>query len=351
MKRRTLVSFVVVLSTLAVASFAHAQATRTWVSGVGDDANPCSRTAPCKTYAGAISKTAAGGIISTLDPGGFGAVTITKSITIEGTGTLGHILNSLVNGVIINAATTDVVVLRDLSLHGAGNGLNGVRILGAAEVYFQNVNIQNNAGDGIEIAPNVGTLTRVFVENSRIVNNTGKGIEVLPSGTATVQLVVQNSELSGNTSRGIDLAGNNNSVAIYNSKLTHNGNTGAQIQLTNSTLFIEGSLDRVQRDGRDLRHHRPDSRHPALGQPDRRQRDRCERNRHDGRLLQQHDRRQRGRQRRLVERGPAVSAPRSPGHTQSRPPSGGPALSFLPVVGPKLRERSGRPPGRPAPGG
>ena len=225
MKRRTLVSFVVVLSTLAVASFAHAQATRTWVSGVGDDANPCSRTAPCKTYAGAISKTAAGGIISTLDPGGFGAVTITKSITIEGTGTLGHILNSLVNGVIINAATTDVVVLRDLSLHGAGNGLNGVRILGAAEVYLQNVNIQNNAGDGIDIAPNVGTLTKVFVENSRIVNNTGKGIEVIPTGTATVKLVVQNSELSGNASRGIDLAGNNNSAAIYNSKMAHNGLT------------------------------------------------------------------------------------------------------------------------------
>jgi Right handed beta helix region len=242
MKRRTLVSFVVVLSTLAVASFAHAQATRTWVSGVGDDVNPCSRTAPCKTYAGAISKTAPGGIISTLDPGGFGAVTITKSITIEGTGTLGHILNSLVNGVIINAATTDVVVLRDLSLHGAGNGLNGVRILGAAEVYFQNVNIQNNAGDGIDIAPSVGTLTKVFVENSRIVNNTGKGIEVIPTGTATVKLSVQTSEISGNGSNGIDVTGNNNSAAIYNSKMAHNGLNGAQVQLTSSTLFIESSL-------------------------------------------------------------------------------------------------------------
>src|SRR3712207_9361033 len=70
---------------LALSSLAHAQATRTWVSGVGDDVNPCSRTAPCKTYAGAISKTADKGEISTLDPGGFGTVTITKSITIDGT--------------------------------------------------------------------------------------------------------------------------------------------------------------------------------------------------------------------------------------------------------------------------
>jgi hypothetical protein len=243
MKRQTLGSFLVVLFTLAIASLAHAQATRTWVSGVGDDVNPCSRTAPCKTYAGAISKTAAGGIISTLDPGGFGAVTITKSITIEGTGTLGHILNALVNGIIINAATTDVVVLRDLSLHGAGSGINGVRILSAAEVYLQNVQIQNNAGDGIDIAPSAaGSTTKVFVDNSRIFNNTGKGIEIIPTGTATVKLVVQNSQVSGNSSNGVDVTGNNNSAAIYNSKLTHNTLNGAQVQLTSSTLFIESSL-------------------------------------------------------------------------------------------------------------
>src|SRR5437870_12453885 len=81
---------------------ARAQATRTWVSGVGDDANPCSRTAPCKTFAGAISKTATGGVISVLDPGGFGAVTITKAITIDGGGTEGSILSSLTTGVIVS---------------------------------------------------------------------------------------------------------------------------------------------------------------------------------------------------------------------------------------------------------
>src|SRR5437762_12810928 len=99
----------IVLS-IGLAASVQAQATRTWVSGVGDDANPCSRTAPCKTYAGAISKTAAGGEISTLDPGGFGAVTITKSITINGDGTLAGILAAGTNGVIINAGVNDVVV-------------------------------------------------------------------------------------------------------------------------------------------------------------------------------------------------------------------------------------------------
>src|SRR5437762_489145 len=115
----------------------NAQASRTWVSGVGDDANPCSRTAPCKTFAGAISKTAAGGEIDALDPGGFGAVTITKSMTISGEGTLASILSSGVNGIIINNATVTtpiVVTLRNLAINGAGTtlGTNGIRMLTSA---------------------------------------------------------------------------------------------------------------------------------------------------------------------------------------------------------------------------
>src|ERR1039457_7550390 len=99
-----------VLSSALLASAARAQATRTWVSGVGDDANPCSRTAPCKTFAGAISKTAAGGEIDVLDPGGFGAVTITKSITFDGgEGQVGSILVAGSPGIIINAANTDTI--------------------------------------------------------------------------------------------------------------------------------------------------------------------------------------------------------------------------------------------------
>src|SRR6201993_1173764 len=118
---------------LAVAP-AHAQATRTWVSGVGDDANPCSRTAPCKTWAGAISKTAAGGEIDALDPGGFGAVTITKSITLQAIGLTAGVLVSGTNGIVVNGATDNVIVtLRGLDIDGLGTsgnlgtaGLNGV---------------------------------------------------------------------------------------------------------------------------------------------------------------------------------------------------------------------------------
>src|SRR5438445_2616656 len=106
-------------------STAQAQATRTWVSGVGDDANPCSRTAPCKTFAGAISKTAAGGEINAIDPGGFGALTITKAITIDVTGTFGSILVSSGNGIVISAAATDTVRLRGLDINAVGTRTNG----------------------------------------------------------------------------------------------------------------------------------------------------------------------------------------------------------------------------------
>jgi hypothetical protein len=112
---------------LICSTLAQAQATRTWVSGVGDDANPCSRTAPCKTFAGAISKTAPCGEISVLDPGGFGAVTITKAITIDGDGTLAGILAAGVNGIIVNAQANDTVILRSISINGACTGLDAIR--------------------------------------------------------------------------------------------------------------------------------------------------------------------------------------------------------------------------------
>src|ERR1700692_969579 len=113
-----------VLLPLSLAVPAVAQATRTWVSGVGDDANPCSRTAPCKTFAGAISKTAAGGEIDALDPGGFGGGTITKSITLDGGGgQVASVLVATTNGINVNAQATDVVIIRNVRFDGLlGNG-------------------------------------------------------------------------------------------------------------------------------------------------------------------------------------------------------------------------------------
>jgi hypothetical protein len=135
-------------------SSAHAQATRTWVSGVGDDANPCSRTAPCKTFAGAISKTAAGGEIDCLDPGGFGAVTIVKSITIDCGTFPGGILAAGTNGVNVNAGVNDKVVLRNLVIQGTIGttpGVNGIRFLAGKELELDRVVIQGFTTVGLDV--------------------------------------------------------------------------------------------------------------------------------------------------------------------------------------------------------
>ncbi|MBQ1499786.1 MAG: hypothetical protein IIZ38_15870 [Sphingomonas sp.] len=200
---------------------AAAQATRTWVSGVGDDVNPCSRTAPCKTFAGAISKTAAGGEIDCLDPGGFGTVTITKSITIDCTGTFGSVLNSGVNGIIINDSAsgtpnTAKVVLRGLSINGAGStqGINGIRFLSGASLVVENVFISNQGnGYGISFQPAVsGSLT---VSHSVLANNgnssSGGGILVQPTGSGTARATIDNVQLfnSSNESIRLDSTGSN----------------------------------------------------------------------------------------------------------------------------------------------
>jgi len=153
-----------VILTPAMIDPVYAQATRTWVSGVGDDANPCSRTAPCKTFAGAISKTAQHGEISVLDPGGFGAVTITKSITLNGDGTLAGILAAGTNGIVINAGASDIIKLHNLSINGAGSGLNGVRFLAGEALEIENVAIDGFTQSGIDVSLAGGG--RLSVKNS-----------------------------------------------------------------------------------------------------------------------------------------------------------------------------------------
>src|SRR5207249_8636955 len=114
LRRLLKISPALALIALAIPSSAFGQATRTWVSGVGDDANPCSRTAPCKTFAGAISKTAAGGEINCLDPGGFGGVTITKGITID-CGFTGGVLVAGTNAIVVNGSNI-IVIIRNLAI-------------------------------------------------------------------------------------------------------------------------------------------------------------------------------------------------------------------------------------------
>jgi hypothetical protein len=203
---------------------AHAQATRTWVSGVGDDANPCSRTAPCKTFAGAISKTAVNGEINCLDPAGYGAVTITKSITIDCEDTQGSILASLTTGVIVNiTSATDTlkqVRLRGISINGAGNGIRGINFLAGASLHLDEMFIQGFANEGVLMNSAGGDLT---IRDSNFTGNQGSAIRTLSTtaGQAGIIHVSVTRTTANRNQQGIRFEGNSFGV-VSNSTASNN---------------------------------------------------------------------------------------------------------------------------------
>jgi copper-binding protein NosD len=230
---------------------AHGQATGTWVSGVGDDVNPCSRTAPCKTFAGAISKTAINGEIRCLDPGGFGAVTITKSITIDCHEIPAFLLASGISCIIINITSpTDAlqtVRLRNLNCNGAGNGTRsgiiGVNIFAAKAVFIDDMRIDGFTQQGVRDARTTAA-GKLYIRNSIIRDNTGPGVGVAGTGSPQVNAVIEDSHINGN---GAGVAvGANNAVMVARSVITGNAtgvaaDPNAVISVDNSTISSNGT--------------------------------------------------------------------------------------------------------------
>ena len=246
----TLKAMTCALFIMALSAAAQAQATRTWVSGVGDDVNPCSRTAPCKTWAGAISKTAAGGEIDALDPGGFGTLTVTKSITVDGTNGqgFGSTLNSGgINGFVINDSlsvtpNTAVVRLRNLSINGAGTtaGLNGINFVSGASLHVENVRIMSQSNDGIRMATPVPA--RLILEGVIISDCQANGVEIAgtPSGNNAVS--VNNSSIT-RCANGFRVTGNGRANAILrNTVISLNNTSGTSKGVEAASSVSAGSI-------------------------------------------------------------------------------------------------------------
>ena len=233
--KSTLKIFTFFVFAFAFASMAQAQATRTWVSGVGDDVNPCSRTAPCKTFAGAISKTAVNGEINCLDPAGFGSINVTKSITIDCEDTQGSILAAGVNGVIVNiTAATDIkkaFKIRGVSINGVGTGINGIRILAANSVHVDEVVIDGMTQHGISIETTAGS-PKVFVQDTHIRSVSGNGINSFIIGGG-VKLTIAGSQL-GATATGLSLS--NNTAATISDSIVAGNTTG--IVASNASVAV-----------------------------------------------------------------------------------------------------------------
>lgn len=220
--RFTLNMLAVAMFLFTVSSMANAQATRTWVSGVGDDVNPCSRTAPCKTYAGAISKTAKDGEISTLDPGGFGTVTITKSITINGTPGAGYgsILSALApQGVLINitdaADVRKTVRLNWLDINGASTGTNGVRFIAGNALHIENSVLDGFTDSGVNLNASTQAVNQLHMRNVSI-RNIANGINIANTGTNATQISLDNVSIAKASSNCVN-AGNGSRGQIANS--------------------------------------------------------------------------------------------------------------------------------------
>jgi hypothetical protein len=276
--RFTIKLLVIATFLLAFASIAQAQATRTWVSGVGDDVNPCSRTAPCKTFAGAISKTAAGGEIDALDPGGFGAVTITKNLTIDGTdgAGFGSILASATNGVNVNDSATGspntiVVTLRKLSINGAGTtlGVNGVNFTSGRRVNIEDCQIFNFSNSAVNVALGAtatsggflnvidsnfynttrgiklsntaaGGFASAYVTHTTMANMSVNGVEVSTAGHVTLN----DSSITFCTTAGVNLTAAGTTANIINTQVSHNGTgliNGGNLSQLGGASFLDNA--------------------------------------------------------------------------------------------------------------
>jgi hypothetical protein len=287
--RFTLNALVIAISMFAFASMAQAQASRTWVSGVGDDANPCSRTAPCKTFPGAISKTAENGEINCLDPGGFGTVTITKSITIDCHEVFASSLNAGTNGVNIsfdsfNVSGRKTVRLRNINFNGFDSGTTGINITGSAgttgtkvfiedcmldgdfggnaqgirdtrsgggQLNINNTTVRNMGSFGILINPAAGSgsgIIKASISNSRVDNcafgvgasfgskttifdsvfaGNNVGLHVDNPGTGITEMAVDHCVVSNNTGNGFEATSANSAIRVSNTTAMNNGTLAA----------------------------------------------------------------------------------------------------------------------------
>lgn len=228
--------FTSVLMLMTCASLAQAQLLRTWVSGVGDNANACDRTAPCRTFSGALSKTAAGGEISVLDSGSFGPVTITQAVTISGTGHLTSILAPGTDGIVVNAGVNDRVILRDLSINGVETGTSGIRYLAGKSLLIDNLTISGFTTRGIDVS--LTSNSGVMVKDTTI---TGVPTGLRITTTAGIALAtLDNVHLQGLGS-GVEAAANSR-VSITHSVISNNSSNGILTSAATSQINVENCL-------------------------------------------------------------------------------------------------------------
>lgn len=190
-----------------IVSDAEAQSNRTFVSGHGSDSGPCTLTAPCRSFAQAITQTALGGEITVLDSAGYGPVTITQSVTITNPGGIeaGITAPGGNNAITITASSAANITLRGLTLLGGGAGANGIVVNSSAGGSLNIIGcfIKDFTASGIAIQPSAGTLT-ALISDTHTLNNGSKGINIAPTSAAGVDFSITQ-VTANNNANGISL--------------------------------------------------------------------------------------------------------------------------------------------------
>jgi hypothetical protein len=249
------INFLLGLILVLIASSTHAHAApRTWVSGVGDDSNPCSRTAPCKTFDHVISMTDPGGEIVVLDPGDYGPVKITQSVTIDGhavfagiTGNTSLVFPGTDAAVVVDAGPTGVVILRGLNLSsvdigdGTGTGRNGIQYKSGATLVIDHCSVSGFTQNAIDVS--LAGPKNLVVNNTNFASNT-VGIHLADTTGTDARAQVTNCVIAGNTAFGVRAEGKG-TISVANSLLTQNGvavraETDATVRLSNNEIFDNG---------------------------------------------------------------------------------------------------------------
>ena len=221
---------------------AAAAATRTWVSGTGNDADPCGFTAPCKTFAGALSKTNPGGEISVINSGAYGTVTIGKAITINGAGSLASILAAGANGIIVSAAAADKVIIRNVAIIGGGSGISGVRYLAGGQLTLENVTINGFQAGATSRAIDVSLAAtgKLLVSNTTI-TDCEAGIR-LASSAGTLQATLDNVTIQNTDTHAVEVATGATTVSVTHSNFSNNFNAGVRVAIATGVANVEDTL-------------------------------------------------------------------------------------------------------------
>jgi uncharacterized repeat protein (TIGR01451 family) len=202
----------------------------------GSDANNCSPTSPCRNFTRALNMVAAGGEIIVLDSGGYGAtMTINKSVIINApVGVHAGLAVTSGSGIIINAGPSDIVVLRGLTVNGAG-GVHGIDYIGGGALHVENCVVNGFAGYGI----NFVAAGQLFVKDTLVRNSAGGLFIQSSAGAASAS--VDRCRFENNSDSGVQVG--DNAAATIRQSVVANGGYGFIARAINGGALAELNLE------------------------------------------------------------------------------------------------------------